>query len=106
MKAKFNNGVIVDYPCNIKSITESRFYNWDFGELLIFVLENVQKVCLAPMDTQDIVESIKRNIEEPGYKEFLVAYAMSIDQTDFFMFVNAYSHGASLYKEGLFQLID
>ncbi len=103
MKAKFNNGVIVDYPHNINSLKESRFYNWEYEDIYQFVVSNFQKLsCSNYVSLKELVSSFDRH----KCKEQVMSFAMDIDKTIFFQKVLFFNSGVVPYSSDLFQLLD
>lgn len=106
MRAKFNrNGIIVDnLPCDI-SLKEPRFYSWTYDEIYEFVMENYQKTTLSLVATKDEIIQVLSDKR----KESVIALAMDIDETNFFLKVRSYDHFSEFkpYKDQtLFQLIE
>ncbi len=103
MKAKFKNGIIVDYPYNIESWEKCRFFNWSEEEICQFVLDNFQRL---PISLFSSLQEINSALES-GDKYRAMTMAMEIDKTTFslnFRFSNFET--SCPYNESHFQLID
>ena len=103
MKAKFNNGVSVDYPSGINSLEECRFFKWEYEDIYQFVVSNFQKLsCSNHITLNDLVSSFDWHKD----KKQVMSFAMDIDETIFYQNVRFFNSGVVPYSQDLFQLLD
>ena len=103
MKAKFNNGIIIDYPHSINSLEECRFFNWEYEDIYQFVVSNFLKLsCSNHIGLNELISSFDMHKD----KKQVMSFAMDIDETIFYQNVRFFNPGVVPYSQDLFQLLD